>query len=111
MRARGVDAPGRPENCGSEGEKESSASQSRNSNVSSLVGGLVEAGCSGAEKGLSLVGGRRHGASCSMTKAPSAHKDGPVLECGSASSDSVRACSNSETNSAGSDGSEGNFLK
>ena len=34
VRARGVDAPGRPENCGSEGEKESSASQSRNSNVS-----------------------------------------------------------------------------
>ena len=41
-----------------------------------------------------------------LTKSPSPHEDGPVIECRSASSDSVRACSNNETNSTASDGSE-----
>ena len=55
VRTRGVDAPDKSENCGSEGEKESSASQSRNSNVSRWLAGWWKQDALEQRKGFLLL--------------------------------------------------------
>jgi hypothetical protein len=109
VRTKGVDAPGNSAQNVSEGQKDSSASQSQNSNVLSLVGGLEEAILSGAEKELALVGGSPSLLARSVTDATSGKQDVEVLEIGSSSSDSSRDCSSSEAGSAVSSGAHSPF--
>jgi hypothetical protein len=96
VRIKGVDASGNSEQNVSEGEKDSSASQSQNYKVLSLVDGLEEAILSGSEKELVPVGGSRSRLVRSVTDTTSGNQDVVVHEIGSSSSDSSRDCSSNE---------------